>query len=277
MPAWADSSPLVSRLMGALGDDVSGRLGDVLEAPRDLEGLVEQLLAGDIDALLFDDAATLERAGRAALDQKKASGEALLVARGVSGSAAADGAAGSRLVDRLSVRSGYGPVVEALLGGYYVVDDLAAALAAPVVDGVTYVAPDGARELWWSGARGARCRRGLGALERKRRIRELEGLEPDLAAIFEHVSDQVVEANAAVEEARAAEGDAAGEIARLEGERRSLLSEIGRLEQSANNAEVERVRISKRRREQAAEAVRAARPRVDELTRSRDEARAPGE
>ena len=96
-----------------------------------------------------------------------------------------------------------------------------------------------------------------GALERKRRIRELEGLEPDLAAVFEHVSDQVVEANAAVEEARAAEGDAAGEIARLGGERRSLLSEIGRLEQSANNAEVERVRISKRR-EQAAEAVRAA-------------------
>ena len=91
--------------------------------------------------------------------------------------------------------------------------------------------------------------------------------------MFEHVSDQVVEANAAVEEARAAEGDAAGEIARLEGERRSLLSEIGRLEQSANNAEVERVRISTRR-EQASEAVRAARPRVDELTRSRDEARA---
>ncbi len=271
----ADSSPLVSRLVGALGDDVAGRLGDVLEAPRELEGLVEQLLAGDIDALLFDDAAALERAGRAALDQKKASGEALLVARGVSGSAAAEGAAGSRLVDHLSVRAGYGPVVEALLGGYYVVDDLAAALTAPVVDGVTYVTPPTAPAL----PAAAWCAWGLdageasGALERKRRIRELEGLEPDLAAIFEHVSDQVVEANAAVEEARAAEGDAAGEIARLEGERRSLLSEIGRLEQSANNAEVERVRISKRR-EQASEAVRAACPRVDELTRSRDEARA---
>ena len=264
-----DSSPLVSRLVGALGDDISGRLGDVLEAPRELEGLVEQLLAGDIDALLFDDTSALERAGRAALDEKKASGEALLVARGVSGSAAAEGAFGTRLVDRLSVRAGYGPVVEALLGGYYVVDDLSAALSAPVVDGVTYVTPDGARV-----ACGGLVRVGLdageasGALERKRRIRELEGLEPDLAAVFE-----VVEANAAVEEARAAEGDAAGEIARLEGERRSLLSEIGRLEQSADNAEIERVRISKRR-EQAAEAVRAARPRVDELTRSRDEARA---
>ena len=62
--------------MGALGDDVLGRLGDVLEAPRELEGLVEQLLAGDIDALLFDDAATLERAGRAALDQKEGLGRA---------------------------------------------------------------------------------------------------------------------------------------------------------------------------------------------------------
>ena len=270
----ADSSPLVSRLVGALGDDVTGRLGDVLEAPRELEGLVEQLLADDIDALLFDDADALERAGRAALDQKKASGEALLVARGVSGSTAAEGAAGTRLVDRLSVRAGYGPVVEALLGGYYVVDDLATALAAPVVDGVTYVTPDGARVCCGGLVRvGLDAGEASGALERKRRIRELEGLEPDLAAAFEHVSDQVVEANAAVEEARAAEGDAAGEIARLEGERRSLLSEIGRLEQSANNAEVERVRISKRR-EQAAEAVRAARPRVDELTRSRDEARA---
>lgn len=269
----ADSSPLVSRLMGALGDDVSGRLGDVLEAPRELEGLVEQLLAGDIDALLFDDAATLERAGCAALDQKKASGEALLVARGVSGGAT-KGAAGSRLFDSLSVRAGYGPVVEALLGCYYVVDDLAAALAAPVVDGVTYVTPDGARVSCGGLVRvGLDAGEASGALERKRRIRELEGLEPDLAAVFEHVSDQVVEANTAVEEARAAEGDAAGEIARLEGERRSLLSEIGRLEQSANNAEVERVRISKRR-EQAAEAVRAARPRVEELTRSRDEARA---
>ncbi|MFR3877134.1 MAG: hypothetical protein ACLTYW_02190 [Collinsella sp.] len=131
-----------------------GRLGDVLEAPRELEGLVEQLLAGDIDALLFDDAATLERAGRAALDQKKASGEALLVARGVSGSTAAEGAAGTRLVDRLSVRAGYGPVVEALLGGYYVVDTWLRAVG-PVVDGVTYVTPDGARVRCGGLARGA--------------------------------------------------------------------------------------------------------------------------
>ncbi|MFR7733175.1 MAG: hypothetical protein ACLU7D_07310 [Collinsella sp.] len=70
----ADSSPLVSRLVGALGDDVLGRLGDVLEAPRELEGLVEQLLAGDIDALLFDDAATLERGSCSSGPKREASG-----------------------------------------------------------------------------------------------------------------------------------------------------------------------------------------------------------
>ncbi len=231
----------------------------MLEAPRELEGLVEQLLAGDIDALLFDDAATLERAGRAALDQKKASGGALLMARGVSGSAAAEGAAGSRLVDRLSVRAGYGPVVEALLGGYYVVDDLAAALAAPVVDGVTYVTPDGARVSCGGLVRVAMPARSSGNLERKRRIRELEGLVPIWLPCLSTCRIRSSRPMRPSRRARAAEGDAAGEIARLEGERRSLLSEIGRLEQSANNAEVERVRISKRREQERGRSAQRAR------------------
>ena len=270
----ADSSPLVSRLVGALGDDVRGRLGDVIEAPRELEGLVEQLLAEDIDALLLDDAAALSRAGKAALGQKKASGEALLVSRAATGPAAAEGAAGYRLVDRLSVREGFAPAVEALLGGIFVVDDLDAALAARAIPGVTYVTPEGARVTAGGAVRvGLDAGEAQGALERKRRIRELEGQEPDLAAAFEEATEQVAAANAAVEEARSAEGDSAGEIARLEGERRSLLAEIGRLEQTLNNSDAERARIA-RRREEAAASVRAAKPRVDELGRKRDEAAA---
>ena len=270
----ADGSPLASRLVGALGDDVRARLGDVIEAPRELEGLVEQLLAGDIDALLLDDSATLARAGELALSQQKASGEALLVSRDAEAPQGPSEAAGYRLIDRLEVREGFAPAVEALLGGVYVVDGLSAALAAPALPGVTYVTPQGARL-----SAGGIVRVGLdageasGALERKRRIRELEALEPDCAAAFDQAGTHVSQANETLEQARAAEGDAAGEIARLEGERRSLLSEIGRLEQSANNAESERARIAKRR-EQAAEAVRAARPRIDELTRTRDEAAA---
>ena len=52
------------------------------------------------------------------------------MARGVSGGAVANGAAGTRLVDRLSVRSGYGPLSRPFRRLLRVVDDLVAALAA---------------------------------------------------------------------------------------------------------------------------------------------------
>ena len=110
-----------------------------------------------------------------------------------------------------------------------------------------------------------------GTLERKRRIRELEGLEPDLASAFEHVTHQVEDASAAVEKARSVQGEASGKIARLDGERSSVLSEIGRLEQSLVRILAEEKQL-KRRREEAAEAVRAAQPRVDELLDERVEA-----
>ena len=110
-----------------------------------------------------------------------------------------------------------------------------------------------------------------GTLERKRRIRELEGLEPDLASAFEHVTHQVEDALAAVEKARSVQGEASGKIARLDGERSSVLSEIGRLEQSLVRILAEEKQL-KRRREEAAEAVRAAQPRVDELLDERAEA-----
>ena len=74
-------------------------------------------------------------------------------------------------------------------------------------------------------------------------------------------------------QARSSEGDVAGEIARLEGERTSVLAEIGRLEQSLSSSLADQSQLS-RRREKAAEQVRAAQPQVDELSRTRDEARA---
>ena len=59
----------------------------------------------------------------------------------------------------------------------------------------------------------------------------------------------------------------------MEGERSSLLSEIGRLEHSLSQATSEREQLAKRR-EQAASAVRGAQPRLEELSVQRDEARA---
>ena len=269
----ADASPLVSRVHHERGASIEARLGDVIEAPSELEGLVERLLSSDLDAIVAADASSLAEVAAFALAQKGTVGEALLLARDVVAPRPAAGAAGTRLVERLQVRDGFGPAVAALLGDVYLVDDLHAALTAPVVSGVLYVTPDGARVRDGGVVRvGGGSGQAAGALERKRRIRELSGLEPDLSSVFEHAQSQVADAMAAVEEARAADSELAGEISRLEGERSSLLSEVGRLEHSLSQALAERAQLA-RRREQAAAAVRGAQPRLDELTSSRDAAR----
>ena len=270
----ADASPLAARVAEKAADTVAGRLGDVIEAPRELEGLVETLLAGDIDALVTEDVSTLARAAACALAEEDVSGEALLAALTLEAPAPVAGAAGYRLVDKLAVREGYAGVVGALLGGLYVVDTIEDALAAPVLAGVTYVTPEGARVSVGGAVRvGSPSDAAAGTLERKRRIRELSGLEPDLASIFEHAGELVAEADAAVAAARREVSAAQGKIAELEGEQRSLLSEIGRLEQSLAASRAERQQIEQRRTKAAAQ-VAEARPRVEELTRSRDEARA---
>ncbi len=270
----ADASPLVSKISHNRTEDISARLGDVIEAPAELETLVEQLLASDIDALVVDGSSALARVGAYALEQASSSGEALLISRDAEVRDSVPDAIGFRLVERLSVREGYAPAVDALLGGIYVVDSLQDAIDAPKLPGVTYVTRDGARVQAGSCVRvGCAGDAADGALERKRRIRELSELEPDLSAVFEHATQMVTDAARAVTEARADESDVAGEIAQLEGEKRSLLAEIGRLEQSLNQASSERKQIE-RRREQSAQAVREAQPRLDELASTRDDSRA---
>ncbi len=269
-----DASPLVARIHAEHEGGVAGRLGDAIEAPQELESLVEALLAGDIDALVMSDGDALERAGSYALTQTSLSGDALLVSREVAGGAPVAGAPGYRLIDRLSVAPGYEGAVAAMLGHIYVVASLAEALAAPVVDGVLYVTPDGARVRDGGVVRvGTASDAASGALERKRRIRELADLTPDLSHVFDHAREAVGEAEEALAAARARESRLAGEIARLEGEKRSLLAEIGRLEQALSTSLAEQQQVE-RRRSEAAEQVRAAAPQVDELSRTRDEDRA---
>ena len=249
----SESSPLVSKIAHARPDSIAGRLGDVIEAPKDLEDLVERLLASDIG-------------------ESSSSGQALLLPKSIDSVPSVDGAAGYRLVERLQVKEGFAPAISALIGHIYVVESLAQALTAPAVPGVLYVTPDGARVTNGGVVRvGEMASQNTGTLERKRRIRELEGLEPDLASAFDHLTHQVEDAAAAVEKVRSVQGEASGKIARLDGERSSVLSEIGRLEQSLVRILAEEKQL-KRRREEAAEAVRAAQPRVDELLDERAEA-----
>lgn len=268
----ADSSPLVSRIAHARPESIAGRLGDVIEAPEELEDLVERLLAGDIEALIVNGADELEDVASLALGESASSGQALLLPKTIDSVSPSAGAAGYRLVERLQVKDGFAPAISALIGHVYVVETLSAALAAPALPGVLYVTPDGARVANGGVVRvGESASQASGTLERKRRIRELEGLEPDLASAFDHVAHQVEDAAAAVERARSVQSEASGKIARLDGERSSVLSEIGRLEQSLVRILAEEKQL-KRRREEAAEAVRAAQPRVDELLDERAEA-----
>ena len=234
--------------------------------------MVERLLASDIEAFILNGASDLEHVASLAMGESSSSGQALLLPKSIDSVPSVDGAAGYRLVERLQVKDGFAPAISALIGHIYVVESLAQALAAPAVPGVLYVTPDGARVTNGGVVRvGEMASQTAGTLERKRRIRELEGLEPDLASAFEHVTHQVEDASAAVEKARSVQGEASGKIARLDGERSSVLSEIGRLEQSLVRILAEEKQL-KRRREEAAEAVRAAQPRVDELLDERVEA-----
>lgn len=270
----SDSSPLAARISSGRDGSLSGRLGDVIEAPAELEGLVEQLLGADIDALVMDGPEELADAGAFAMSLTDVSGEALLVSRELPAPEGPEGAAGFRLVERLSVREGFAGPVVALLGRVYVVGSLDEALSAPVVPGVVYVTPDGARVRDGGVVRvGAPADAETGTLERKRRIRELKALEPELSSSFESVQEQVAAAEEDLARARSDQSAASGEIARLEGEKRSLIAEIGRLEQSLASSESERQQLT-RRREEASKQVAEARPRVEELTRERDEARA---
>ena len=272
--AAADASPLVSRIARGRAEAVSARLGDLIEAPAELEGLVERLLASDIDAFVVEGAPELSDVAAFALSEARASGEALMVSRDAACERAAGEGAGFPLIDRLSVREGYAGAVAAVLGGYRVVADLDEALAAPAVPGVTYVTRDGARVRGGGLVRvGTVGDAAEGVLERKRRIRELEGVEPELSAVLDRATRQVREAEDGLTAARAAGDEVSGEIARLDGERSSALSEIGRLEHSLSTALAEREQVS-RRREEAGEQVRAARPRLVELEDEREGARA---
>ena len=267
------SSPLAATIANSHADDIAARLGDLIEAPKDLESLVESLLSSDIDALVTMDGQALARLGSFAVGQQDASGEALLLSCDAAGVASVEDAAGFRLVERLNVRDGFAAAVASVLGNVYVVDSLDDALSAPAIPGVMYVTRDGVRVTSGGAVRiGSAGDAADGVLERKRRIRSLEGLEPDLSSVFEHVGHKASEASDAVSQARAAEAEVAGEIARIEGERRSLLSEIGRLEQSYNQSQSERKQVE-RRREQSASAVREAQPRLDELATTRDSER----
>ena len=267
----AGASDLTERLEQGLPEGSTRRLVDAVEAPEELEGLVELLLGSDIDALVLDGDEELRGAARAAEAAEDVSGAAALVSRDAPDASDHPEAPGYRLIDRLRVEAGYEGAVSAILGGIRVVDSLDEALGAPALPGATYVTASGVRVAGGVVRAGSETERAEGVLERKRRIRELRDAEPDASAALDRAARQAEEAAEALEAARSSKAAAEGEISRLEGERTSLLSEIGRLEHSLSQSQAEKKRLVRKREETAAAAAKAA-PEQEGLAAERDEA-----
>ena len=251
----ADASPLAAQIARGRAGDVLARLGDVIEAPSELEALVEHLLGADIDALLVAGDEELARLGAYAqgLD---ATGQALLLSCSAERSSEVP-AAGYRLVERLRVRDGYAQAVAALLGGVYVVDSVDEAVAAPSFPGVVYVTPDGARVAGSTVRIGSLGDAADGALERKRRIRatsqaarslevlrlRVDPLHDRYQALSERAMDWAARLRdqASIEEADSASLKRTIEDAR--GQVESARQDVERAAAAVNEAKVERGKL----------------------------------
>ena len=74
---------MASKIAHARPDSIAGRLGDVIEAPKDLEDLVERLLASDIEAFILNGASDLEDVASLAMGESSSSGQALLLPKSI--------------------------------------------------------------------------------------------------------------------------------------------------------------------------------------------------
>ena len=277
------ASPLAAAL-AADGERVRCRLADLVDADPAIESLIEQLLGDDLAALVVDGSADVTALAERALGMAEKDGRAAIVssAPAAVGAAPAD-APGAPLLARLRVADGARPLLEALLGNVRLVGGAAEAVRAhEAAPGLTYVTEDGVAVLPDGRVHvGTAATTEAGALERKRRIRELAAGMAGLEAAFDAATRAVGEAEAALTAAREEAAASKGEVARLTAELSSTTSERGRLEAQLAGAASERAQVTKRRETAAARAAearaqiedhraaaRAARTLADELAES---------
>ncbi|QWT17119.1 chromosome segregation protein SMC [Collinsella sp. zg1085] len=252
-------------------DYVSARFADVFEAPADIEKLVEKILGSDMNARVVSDANTFSVLVPE-LEAQELSGAATLVTAQTNHDDAS-APFGTRLIDMLSITPGYEGALRNMLGHYYVVDSVNQVLGSSSPAGVMYVTRAGTCISHTQVLRlGAQASVHEGTLERKRRIRELADVHPDVSVLHEQAQKQVLDAERALEDASQAKDDARQSIAQLDGELASARSEIGRMEHELSRAQAE-MHTLRERRHQAAEKVQAAQPKLDELSTKREAAR----
>ena len=271
----ANASELTAAVASSAGDLVECRLADLIEAPDDLEDLVERLLGDDLAALIVADAPAATELAGTAEGLSKTPGRATIIARRPEIEPLEADAPGEPLLSMLTVPDAAIGLVQALLIDVRIVEDAAAAIRAhdafPTCTYVTRsgvrVLPDGRIEV------GASSGAEHGALQRKRRIRalrdSLSSLEDALGGASHAVSD--AEAELASERDRSAR--AKGEVARLKGELTSVTSEIGRLEAQRSQASSEHAQLAKKR-SAASQKADEARPQIEQHKAAAEEAEA---
>ena len=277
--AAESSSPLVAAL--AVDERAAGvvraRLGDLVGAPQELEGLVEELLGEALSALVVDGSGDAASLARTALSLSKP-GQATVLSKDAPVASHPNEARGYSLVERLDVADGDRVLVEALLGGVRVVGDVDEAVAGHAErPELTYVTLDGV--CAYSDGRlvvGTIQSAESGALERKRKIRSLEGGVPALEQAFSDAEASAQAAQADLTAANDALAAARGQVAQLVGEVDSARGEIGRLEGQISQATSEREQVSKRRAA-AGRKVTDARPALERHKAEADAATAEAE
>ncbi len=271
------SSPLIAALTkrNEVSRRVECRLADLVEAPAELESLVEKILGEDLSALVVASSDDVVALADEARGLRSTRGRATVISRDLASAAPADGAPGEPLVSRLTVAEEARPLVEALLGDVRLVDGVAqAVLAHQEAPSFTYVTPTGESVL-----PDGRCVLGnadaadAGALERKRRIRALEEGMPGLEDLLAQATRAVEEAERELASVRDSSASAKGDLARLRGELSSIQSEVGRLEGERRKGASEREQVEKRRAD-AARKAESARSEVDGHKAAADAAKA---
>ncbi|MDO5117741.1 MAG: chromosome segregation protein SMC [Eggerthellaceae bacterium] len=254
-------------------------LSRLIHAPKELEPLIERLLADDITSLLVDDADRVRALGKA-LEERGDAGSVTLVLRddAASPSKIAKGASSPSeaylLIDRIDVDAKAKRAAEALLGDVVVCQSVDAALKMhekateparfATVDGFV-IFPSGKVYL------GTPVKSKTdGALERGRRFNEVKDLlekahvaEADAAA-FEGVQEQNLSAKQ--EESLAAEKMAAQVLGNLSAARTDV--NAARERQAALERDLSDAREALA---YAQEALKASKPRVDELSLSSED------
>ncbi|MDD5799835.1 MAG: chromosome segregation protein SMC [Coriobacteriales bacterium] len=256
----AKSSPLVASLTkrNDVRSLVRSRLADVVEAPSDLEEVVERLLGDDLQALLVSDDAAAKQVAEAALGQRNASGQATVLSLDAAPATTAD-APGRDLLGLLKVPDEALPLATRLFGRVRVVDSVEDGLRARheapdhtyvTLSGVIFL-PDGRIHV------GQQSNAEHGALERKRRIRQLrQGLD-DREAAYAKAQEQTAQAEKDLSQKRDADAASRGELARLRGELSSATSEIGRLQGQLSKAQAQRTQVERERDAARAKAAQA--------------------